>query len=374
MLDRGRVAAGSSRPRAPQARRAAGPRRLSVPRIAVIGAIATDHLMTFPGRFTDLLLPDRLDALSLSFLVDTFSIRRGGAAANLSFGLGVLGGNPLLIGAAGHDMSDYGSWLQEHGVDTGGVRILTGLPTARTVALTDEEENRITSFHPGAMAESGSIELRGLTGPGTGVRLAVIAQGDPTAMTAHTRQCRDIGLPFAATPSAGPASLTRSEARGLVDGARWLFTDAREAALLQEATGWRAPEILTRVGGWVTTLGADGVRIAVAGEPEQMVPAVPDAEVRDPAGAGDAFRAGFLTGLGWGRSPVAAARLGCALAAASLAGVGPQDYEVRPRPLLTSLARAYGRPAAQEFSPALRLLDTSAHWSPSPHGPCRTAV
>ncbi len=121
-------------------------------RIAVTGSIATDHLMTFPGRFVDQLMPDKLDKIALSFLVDTLKIRRGGVAANIAFGIGCLGHRPLLIGTAGADFAEYRHWLEEHGVDTSGVRESQVHHTARFVGTTDADMNQIASFYPGAMS------------------------------------------------------------------------------------------------------------------------------------------------------------------------------------------------------------------------------
>ena len=122
-------------------------------RIAVTGSIATDHLMTFPGRFVEQLMPDKLDKVALSFLVDKLEIRRGGVAANIAFGLGCLGLRPLLVGTAGADFAEYRGWLEDHGVDTAGVAESAVHHTARFVATTDLDMNSIASFYPGAMSE-----------------------------------------------------------------------------------------------------------------------------------------------------------------------------------------------------------------------------
>ena len=128
-------------------------------RIAVTGSIATDHLMSFSGRFAEQLLPDQLAHLSVSFLVEDLEVRRGGVAANIAFGMGVLGGRPLLVGAVGADFADYRAWLERHGVDTAGVRVSELRHTARFVCTTDADLNQIASFYPGAMAHASSVSL-----------------------------------------------------------------------------------------------------------------------------------------------------------------------------------------------------------------------
>ena len=319
-------------------------------RTAVTGSIATDHLTVFPGRFADQLIPDRLDHVSLSFLVDSLDVRRGGVAANIAFGLGALGLRPLLVGAVGADFGEYEVWLKENGVDTGGVHVSAERQTARFMCTTDRDANQIASFYTGAMAEAREIDLTRLPVAAAELDLVVIAPNDPDAMLRHTRQCRELGLAFAADPSQQLARLDGPQTRRLVSGARWLFTNQYEAALLCERTGWTRDDILDRVGTWVTTLGGSGVRVESEGRPTLTVPAVADVPITDPTGVGDAFRAGFLGAVSRGLPIETAARLGCAVAARALAVVGSQTYRADGRDLLGTVTRAYGRAAAEPLT------------------------
>ncbi|MER6203806.1 carbohydrate kinase family protein [Streptomyces sp. NPDC001586] len=321
-------------------------------RIAVTGSIATDHLMAFPGRFVDQLLPDQLEHVSLSFLVDTLQVRRGGVAANISFGLGGLLLEPLLVGAVGPDFGEYEVWLKEHGVDTGSVYVSSEHQTARFMCMTDQDSNQIAAFYAGAMAEAGRIDLRGVHDR-TPLDLVLVSPNDPGAMVRHTEQARQLGIPFAADPSQQLARLTGAEVHSLVTGARWLFTNEYESALLRERAGWSHAEVLDRVGTWVTTLGAQGVRIDRKGEPALTVPAVPDVHAEDPTGVGDAFRSGFLAAVSWGLGLETAAQLGCAMSALVLATVGSQAYEIRPERLLATVRAVYGEQAAGLLAPKL---------------------
>jgi adenosine kinase len=322
-------------------------------RIAVTGSIATDHLTTFPGRFTDQLIADRLDKVSLSFLVDELEIRRGGVAANISYGLGRLGLAPVLLGAVGPDFAAYRVWLKENGVDTDFVHVSEKRQTARFMCTTDLDQNQIASFYSGAMAEAHRIDLAPVAAHLGCLDLVLVSPNDPRAMLRHTTQCRDLGIDFAADPSQQLARLQREEARALVDGARWLFTNEYEAAVLCELTGWGHTEVLDRVGAWVITRGAEGARLQRAGGPVIDVPAVKVTEIADPTGAGDAFRAGFLAAVSWRLPEETAARLGCALAALALEAVGPQDYTVTADTLLERLRTAYGDTTAD--APARRM-------------------
>ncbi|OWA09005.1 carbohydrate kinase family protein [Streptomyces sp. CS113] len=316
-------------------------------RIAVTGSIATDHLMTFPGRFTEQLVADRLDTVALSFLVDDLTVRDGGVAANIAYGLGLLGIGALLVGAAGADFDGPARRLRAVGVDTSAVSISATRHTARFVCTTDLDQNQIATFYAGAMAEAEAIDLAAVARRHGPFDLVLVGADAPAAMVRHTRACRSGSVPFAADPSQQLARLGRAETRELVTGARFLFTNAYEAALLRERTGWTEAEVLERVGVWVTTRGADGVDIARRGTPTQSVPAVPVAEVVDPTGGGDAFRAGFLAGLAHGLPLDRAARLGCAVAARALGCAGTQEYTLDPATLPSFAGRgALATPAA----------------------------
>ena len=318
--------------------------------IAVTGSIATDHLMTFPGKFTDQLIADKLDKVSLSFLVDDLAIRRGGVAANIAFGLGVLGLRPLLVGAVGADFDEYRRWLEDHGVRTVGVRESLLRHTARFVCTTDADGNQIGSFYAGAMAEDAEIKIAPLAAE-HGIDLVLIGAGDPGAMVVHTTECRETGLKFAADPSQQLARILDDEqVRALVDGADYLFGNEYEEALIERKSGWSSAEILARVRVRITTLGSAGARIEQQGQPPVMVPAVPDAKPADPTGSGDAFRSGFLAAVAWGLPLERAAQLGNLMAVHALETTGPQEYNLKPGPLADRFAAAYGDAAAAEVA------------------------
>ncbi|WP_326952827.1 carbohydrate kinase family protein [Amycolatopsis sp. NBC_01286] len=322
-------------------------------RIAVTGSIATDHLMVFPGRFTDQLVPDRLDRVSLSFLVDDLRIHRGGVAANIAFGLAQLDLTPILVGAVGPDFADYRTWLESHGVDTTSVHVSATRHTARFLCTTDEAQNQIASFYAGAMSEARDIDLAGVAARHGGLDLVLIAPNDPDAMLRHTRDCRTRGYRFAADPSQQLARLTGPQIRDLVDGAELLFTNEYEHDLLLSATGWTRDDVLRRVGRWITTLGENGVRIESGTEPLQAIPAVPADTVVDPTGVGDAFRAGFLAGLSRQTGLAQAARIGAALASFALEAAGGQEYVFVPEEFLARLRTTYGTAAATDIEQRL---------------------
>jgi len=305
--------------------------------------------MSFPGRFAEQLLPDQLAHLSVSFLVEDLEVRRGGVAANIAFGMGVLGGRPLLVGAVGADFADYRAWLERHGVETAGVRVSDLRHTARFVCTTDADLNQIASFYPGAMTEAREIELAAL-GP---VDLVVVSPNDPAAMVRHTEECRARGIAFVADPSQQLSSLDGEQVRTLIDGADLLVTNAYESAMVEHKTGWSGEDVLKRVAVRITTHGVEGAVIAQPGEADVRVPVVPAASVADPTGGGDAFRAGLLSARSWGLSWERSAQVGSLLATLCLESTGPQDYSLDRDAALSRLGTGYGAAAADEIAPHL---------------------
>jgi adenosine kinase len=321
-------------------------------RIAVTGSIATDHLMTFPGRFADQLMPDMLDKVALSFLVDGLEIRRGGVAANIAFGLGCLGQRPLLVGSVGSDFGDYDGWLTAHGVDTSAVRKSELRQTARFTNTCDLHGAHIGSFYAGAMAEDAEIELGPVAEAVGGIDLVLVGSGDPAAMLRFTVQCRELGIPFANDTSWQVARMDGSDVRTLIDGADFLFANEYEAALTEQKTGWSAEQIAGRVRVRVTTLGKDGALVQRAGQEPIRVPAAP-VDPKETTGAGDAFRAGFLAAIATDLGLERAAQLGNMMAAHALETVGPQEYDLQREALTARFGAAYGDRAAADLAAML---------------------
>jgi adenosine kinase len=321
--------------------------------LLVAGSIATDHLMSFGGKFADSLVVEQLDKLSVSFLVDDLDIRRGGCAGNIAFGLSRLGLRPVLVGAAGEDFADYRSWLERHGVDCDSVHISEDLHTARFVCTTDATMAQFASFYPGAMSEARLIELAPIVERVGDPTYVLIGPDDPQGMVSHTRECRERGYPFVADPSQQLAFGEGEMIRELVDGAAYLFSNEYESHLIQSKTGWSAEEILSRVGTQVVTMGPDGVRIVGSDQEPIEVTAVPGVAAVEPTGVGDAFRSGFLAALEWQLPHERAAQVGCVLAAYVVEQVGTQEYSFTHEEFVARLSAAYGEEAATDVRPHL---------------------
>ncbi|MBB2992523.1 adenosine kinase [Mycolicibacterium iranicum] len=321
--------------------------------IAVTGSIATDHLMRFPGKFSEQLLADHLQKVSLSFLVDDLVMHRGGVAGNMAFAMGVLGGNPTLVGAVGEDFDDYRHWLTTHGVNCDSVLVSQSAYTARFVCTTDEDMAQIASFYPGAMSEARNIKLADIVERAGTPDLVIIGANDPEAMFLYTEECRALGLAFAADPSQQLARLSGEEIRKLIDGATYLFTNDYEWDLLLQKSGWSEAEVMSQIEMRVTTLGEKGVDLVGRDGTFIHVDVVPETHKADPTGIGDAFRAGFLTGRDAGLSLERSAQLASLVATLVLEAPGPQEWSWDRDSAVERLSEAYGAEAGREIAAAL---------------------
>jgi len=320
--------------------------------IIVTGSIATDHLMNYPGRFTDSLLPDQLERVSLSFLVDNLLVNRGGVAGNIAFGMGVLGLGPVLVDAVGADFDEYAGWLVRHGVNCDHLLRCDDVQTARFVCTTDSEMNQIGSFYSGAMSRSSQIDLQQVADAVGGAELVMIGAGDPDGMIKHTQKCRDNGYVFAADPSQQLAFMEGPQVLQLIDGAEYLFTNDYEFGLLRSKTGLTDEQILQKVHYRITTHGAKGVEIVSAADGVVSVSVVPETGKVDPTGVGDAFRSGFLSGRSKGLSLPASARLGALLATLVLETQGTQEHRFDIDEAKQRLTGAYGANSSTEIADA----------------------
>ena len=300
-------------------------------------------------------MADQLHNVSLSFLVNDLQIRRGGVAANICFGMGVLGGNPLLVAAVGSDFAEYKKWLETHGVNCEYVHVSKTAHTARFMCTTDQEQNQIASFYPGAMSESGELELTEIAKKVDGLGLVLIGADDPAAMRKHTLACKALGVPFVADPSQQLPRLDGPQTIDVIDGATYLFNNEYEATLIEQRTGWSSDEVLQHVGVRITTLGKNGARITSRDGLDITVPVAQEKVIKDPTGVGDAFRAGFLMGLGWGLELQRCAEVGSLLATYVIETVGTQEFELDKNEFIERLGQAYGKDCAQDVASHLGL-------------------
>lgn len=291
--------------------------------ILITGSVAYDYLMTFPGRFKDHILPDKLDTISLSFLVSTMVRHRGGTAPNIAYTLALLGERPRIFVTVGEDFAEYRAWLESAGVDTTLAVVVPEVSCASFFANTDLDNNQIASFYPGAMGFAATLSFHRLDG--FRPDLAVISPNDPAAMTQYARECRELGIPYLYDPSQQIVRLSGADLREGVEGAYALFVNEYEFELLQKHTGLTPEKIRACVELLVVTLGEKGAQISAGGE-TYHIPVVPPEQIADPTGVGDAFRGGFLAGYSRGWNWELCGQMGALAATYVLEHHGPQSH------------------------------------------------
>jgi adenosine kinase len=262
----------------------------------------------------------------------------------------------VLVGAVGEDFAEYRAWLERHNVDCDWVHVSETRHTARFVCTNDDAHAQIASFYPGAMSESREMELKPIVDRLGAPDFVLIGPDDPEGMLRHTEECRQRGYRFVADPSQQLAFGDGDLIRPLIDGADILFSNEYESSLIKQKTGWGHDDVLSRVGTWVVTLGAEGVRIEKEGQEPVTVPAVPEIRKVEPTGVGDAFRAGYLAALDWGLTHERAAQLGCLLAVYVVEQVGTQEYTLSRRAFLERCEATYGAESVADIEPHLRTL------------------
>jgi len=292
--------------------------------IVVTGSIAYDYLMTFPGHFSEHFLPDEIDHLSVSFLVDEMRRQRGGVATNIAYNLALLGERPRVMATVGQDFDEYRIWLEAQGVDTSLIHTELDLFTASCFINTDRDGNQIVSFYTGAMARASNLSFHDQdVGE---VDLVVISPNDPGAMIQYAAECQALDIPYLYDPSQQIIRLSGEDLRSGLEGCSLLVINEYEFGMLREKTGMSAEAIQsTPARACVVTLGGEGTRIWAEGRVYD-IPVVPPEQMDEPTGVGDAFRGGLIKGLALDLPWDMAGRLGALAATYTLEHFGPQSH------------------------------------------------
>lgn len=294
--------------------------------IVITGSVAFDYLMKFPGYFRDHFLPDKLDHISLSFLVESMTVQRGGVAPNICYTLALLGGKPRLMATVGVDFENYRAYLEGRGIDTSLARLIEGVFTASFFANTDRSNAQIASFYPGAMAHAAELSFHDLANKPD---LVLISPNDPGAMDHYVRECRELGIPFFYDPSQQLARLDPVAVRFGIENARALFVNDYELGMIERLTAMKPADILGSVQFMVVTRGEEGSTLYTP-QGEVHVPIVPAVQIVDPTGVGDAFRGGFLTGYCHAWELELCGQMGSLAATYCLEQSGPQGHSYAP--------------------------------------------
>jgi adenosine kinase len=290
--------------------------------ILLTGSVAYDYLMTFPGLFKEQILPERLEKISLSFLVDSMSRQRGGVAPNIAYTMALLGESPRVMATVGDDFAEYRSFLENKGVDTTLMEVVPGLFTASFFATTDRSNAQLASFYPGAMGVAARQSILQVT---PRPDLVIISPNAPEAMTKFVAECRKAKIPCLYDPSQQILRLDGSELVRDMEGAHFLFVNDYEFELIAKKTGWDMAQILKHVKVVVVTRGKDGADLYTRGE-QVFIPTVPERQILDPTGVGDAFRGGFLAGYAHGWDWTLCGQVGSLAAVYCLEQKGPQNH------------------------------------------------
>lgn len=291
-------------------------------KILVSGSLAYDRIMDFPGKFSDHILPDKIHVLNVCFTVNGLQEKFGGTAGNIAYSLALLGEQPVILATAGKDFDRYEAWLQGHRLSLAGIRRVEEPLTAGAYITTDQADNQITGFNPGAMKYPSLFEFDGMDPQKT---LAIVAPGNLEDMLTYTRRCKERKIAYIFDPGQSIPALSADQLVEMLTGSRLLISNDYELEMIMRATGLEKAQLLQRAGGIITTLGEDGSLVCTQDE-EIKIPAARAARVVDPTGAGDAYRAGLIKGLVLGTSLADAARTGGVCASYAVECYGTQEH------------------------------------------------
>ncbi len=296
----------------------------------ICGSLAFDTITTFPGRFAEQILPEQVHILNVSFLVPTLRREWGGCAGNIAYNLQAIGGEPVILAAVGVDGGEYVARVAGWGADTSLIHRDTELHTAQCHITTDRDNNQITAFHPGAMSHAHKVRVPPRS-QRSDLAIGIIAPDGRDAMWEHAHQMHEAGIPFIFDPGQQLPQFVGEEHRRILGMARWVAMNDYEARMLEERTGESIAQISQRpnIEGVVVTLAAEGCELWIDGQ-RTHIPGVPAAQVLDPTGCGDAFRAALLYGLERGWDLRRCVELGNRIGALKIASRGPQNHSLDP--------------------------------------------
>lgn len=314
--------------------------------ILVTGSLAYDHIMDFQGYFKEHILPEKVHILNVSFLVGSLRKLRGGTASNIAYNLTLLEEETAIMGTVGHDFQDYRVWLHEIGVDTHAIKVIPHEFTASCFITTDKSGNQITGFYPGAMAHAYEMNLTDYNYQNW--NLAIISPNDPRAMLQHVQQCRDVKIPFIFDPGQQSIALSGEDLKSGATGAALVIGNDYELELFRTKTGMAPEDILELAEMVVITKGEFGSTLITRTETVD-VPAVPAIELKDPTGAGDAYRAGIIRGMVSGYSLQDMGRVASLSAVYCVENYGTQNHIYTPTEFKQRYIENFGEmPVKQE--------------------------
>jgi len=287
----------------------------------ICGSMAFDTIMVFQDQFKNHILPEQVHILNVSFLVPEMRRNFGGCAGNIAFNLGMLQGDGLPMATVGTDFAPYAAWMDEYGIRRDALREIPQAYTAQAYITTDQDDNQITAFHPGAMNFAHEMHVSDVEG----VTLGMVSPDGRQGMIEHARQFAEAGVPFIFDPGQGMPMFDGDDLNRFAAQATWLAFNDYEAKLMQERTG-KSPEQLAReVEAVIVTRGSEGSTI-YAGGAAIDIPLAPAQQLVDPTGCGDAYRGGLLYGLQNGLDWDVTGRIASLMGSIKIEHAGTQNH------------------------------------------------
>lgn len=290
--------------------------------IIVSGSLAYDRIMDFPGYFAEHILPEKIHVLNVAFTVNGMKEKFGGTAGNIAYSLALLGERPEISATIGHDGHRYLDWLGKNGLSTKYIKIIEEEFTAGAYITTDQADNQITGFNPGAMKFSSSLDFDQLNPKET---LMIISPGNLEDMKKYPQECKARGINYIFDPGQSIPMIEAPDLLQAIEGCRILITNDYELELIRSKTGTNNRDLLCKTQAIIVTLGELGSRIFTSDQ-EISIPAVRSRKVEDPTGAGDSYRGGLLSGLVRGLSLEQSAMIGSVCSSFAVECYGTQDY------------------------------------------------
>ena len=257
----------------------------------ICGSFAYDTIMVFPDQFKNHILPDKVHILNVSFLVPEMRREFGGCAGNIAFNLKLLGEEPLPMATVGKDFTPYAEWMDKFGISRKYLKEVDSY-TGQAFITTDQDDNQITAFHPGAMGLSHENSVLKTEG----VKVGIVAPDGRDGMIQHAKDFSEAGIPFIFDPGQGLPMFDGDDLMAFAKQATWIALNDYEAQLFQERTGKTEEELAEMVEALIITRGGKGSQIYTKGNCYD-IPIAKVSELNDPTGCGDAFRAGILYGI-----------------------------------------------------------------------------
>jgi adenosine kinase len=291
--------------------------------VVLTGSIAYDYIMSFPGYFKDHIIPDKINEISLSFLVDSMKKQRGGIATNIAYTLALLGERPKIMATVGEDFAEYRRWLELHDIDTSAIIEIPDEYTASFFVSTDKDQNQIASFYTGAMAYAHQVSFKDhIDG---GIELAVISPNDPRAMVQYVAECKECEIPYVYDASQQIIRLSGEDLRAGCRDSKMIILNDYELGMLENKTGWAEEEIAAQTETLIVTFVENGSRIIHAGQTFE-IPIAKPRRTAEPTGVGDAYRAGIVKGMLHNMTWEFTGRVGALAATYALEHVGTQNH------------------------------------------------